>query len=143
MTKIKWTPEIQDAFETLLGREENLTYAEIARRMSAQFGLAFTKNACIGQAYRTRQPQRPPKRQPRRKVIPMPDRIDAPILPKEARRLPGNRNLNILQLEYGVCKWPEGTNPPYVYCGHPTRDGASFCPEHRNIVYQTAKKHWE
>jgi hypothetical protein len=114
--------------------------------MNERFGGGFTRNCCIGRAGRLRLPPRAVRprpinpRKPKAKVINMPVRVDAPIMPREAVRRSNSRHLTILQLDYGVCKFPEGDNPPYLYCGHPTRDGASFCPTHYATCYQKPRK---
>lgn len=143
MSKIEWTSEIQDVFETLLGLEQNLTFQEIAKRLSEQFApRQFTKNACVGRAHRVRLPPRPVK--PRKsKGKTMPIQIDAPILPVEAQRAPNGHDLTIYQLRDGDCHYPsDEARPPYTYCGHATRDGLSYCPEHCKIVYQAPKQRW-
>lgn len=145
--KIEWTAEIDDFFETLLGQEENLTFKQIAQLMTERFDLPFTKNGCVGRAHRARMPPRAPHRvarKPRKaKVITMPVRVDAPIPPKEALRLTADRALTIYQLQYGDCRYPGNEErPPYSYCGRATRDGASYCPDHHRVVYQTPSKRW-
>jgi hypothetical protein len=143
--KIDWTHEIQDAFETLLGLEEALTFKEIAKRLTDQFGLPFTKNACVGRAHRTRLPLRPerPKIHRTLKGKMMSIRIDAPILPPEAQRTPNGHDLTIYQLHAGDCRYPsEGDRPPYTYCGRPALEGLSYCPGHCVLVYQAPKQRW-
>jgi hypothetical protein len=137
--KIEWLSEHDDALMTLLGREENLTFSEIHKRMVEQFALPFTRNGCIGRAHRLRLPPRPT---PRKKAIAMPVRVDAPILPKEARRPPNGRDLTIYQLGYDDCRYPAGERPPYSYCGEMTADGRSYCPKHCAIVYHAPNKRW-
>jgi hypothetical protein len=39
-----------------------------------------------------------------------------------------------------TCHWPEGDKPPYTYCGRPTCDGSSFCPEHYDRAYTKPRK---
>ena len=126
--KIIWTAALDDALETLLGREEKMTFKQICQLMTEQFGLPFTANGCIGRAHRLRMPPRPPRirtekrARPYRKVITMPIRIDAPILPKEAQRALNGRDLTLIQLREGDCRWPSaGDKPPYTYCGRPTQ----------------------
>ena len=145
--KIVWTTELDDALETLLGREEKLTFKQICQLMADQFDLPFTANGCIGRAHRLRMPPRPPRtprpekrKRPYRKVITMPVRIDAPIIPKEAQRSGNGRYLTLIQLREGDCRWPSaGDRPPYTYCGRATLRGASFCPGHYGIAYHTPR----
>ena len=95
-----WTPEALDLLETLAGLEENLTYSEIARRMTAQFGIRFTKNSCIGRGRRLGLPPRrlrngSPDLQPAAPLHSV--QAIAPIEPVEARRKPNGRDLTMLQ----------------------------------------------
>lgn len=141
--KIEWTNEVQDCFETLLGREENLTFREIAKRLTDQFGIPFTKNACVGRAHRMRLPPRPAHAAKPKKLKGkmMSIRVDAPILPPEAQRPPNGYDLTIYQLHEGDCRYPsKGDRPPYTYCGHPTESGLSYCPAHCDIVYQSKQR---
>lgn len=147
--KIEWTSEIQDAFETLLGLEEALTFNEIAKRLSEQFNLPFTKNACVGRAHRMRLPPRPArpevpsnkKRKSKGKMMPI--RVDAPILPPEAVAPSNGHGLTITQLHAGDCRYPsDDARPPYTYCGKPAHGGLSYCPEHCAIVYHAPNKRW-
>jgi hypothetical protein len=146
--KVTWTPEIDEALELLMASDENFTFETMSDQLTKQFGLPFTRNACIGRAHRLRLPPRPPRprtearTRPSRKVITMPVRVDAPIVPKEALRRNG-RELTLIQLEQGLCKWTGvdlETNPPYTYCGKPTTGGLSYCPGHYVRVYHPAKK---
>lgn len=146
--KIIWTDEIKDAFEILMGREENLTFVEIARRMSDAFGLEFTKNACVGHAHRMRLPPRPVRKKvpsnkslkSKGKMVMLRVRVDAPILPREAQRSPDSHDLTIYQLREGDCRYPSNeTKPPYTYCGQATEFGLSYCPHHCEIVYNAPK----
>lgn len=143
--RIDWKPEHDEALELLLGDENNLSFKFIAERLTKQFGLPFSKNGCIGRSHRLKLPPRPPRavvgrwrQRKSSKVVQFPNRIDAPILPKEARKH-GDGYLTILQLGYGDCKYPFGDRPPYLYCGRPTRDGASFCSECRKTCYVEAR----
>lgn len=107
-----WT---EDMKETLIRTAaEGLSYGEIAKQMTAAFGIEFTKNSLIGMARRLGVPRRPP-------VI----KQDQPVL--------------ITDLEWGMCKWPLGETydrPPYFYCGKTTGDiGVSWCKAHRKRVF--------
>ena len=139
-----WTPEALELLETLAGLEENLTYSEIARRMTTQLGIRFTKNSCIGRGRRLGLPPRrlrngSPNLQPAAPLHTA--QAIAPIEPIEARRKPNGRDLTMLQLRDGVCHWPSDEDkPPYTYCGRPTRLGNSFCARHRQVAYNLPKR---
>ena len=138
-----WTTEALELLETLAGLEENLTYREIAQRMTEQLGVRFTKNSCIGRGRRMGLPPRP-LREHRSSPSIQPETAFAPIEPIEARRKPNGRDLTMLQSRAGTCRWPsDGDRPPYTYCGKPVTDiGGSWCREHYGVVYQKPRKTW-
>jgi GcrA cell cycle regulator len=145
--RIFWTREHDDALMTLLGLEENLTFAMIAKRMSEQFGLDFKRNGCIGRAHRLRMPPRPPRdpvtHKPMDRMITVRSSIDAPILPIEARRKSNGRDITIYQLGNGDCRWPEGERLSTSYCGQQALDGRPYCAEHCARAYNSPTKRWE
>jgi hypothetical protein len=139
-----WTSEALQLLETLAGLEENLTYREIAQRMTKQLGVRFTKNSCIGRGRRMGLPPRrlrngSPDLQPAAPLHSV--QAVAPIEPIEARRKPNGRDLTMLQLRDGVCHWPSDEDkPPYTYCGRRTQLGNSFCAAHSRIAYNAPRK---
>jgi hypothetical protein len=141
-----WTPQIDDRMREL--HATKLTFTEIAARLNADFGLSTTRNACIGRGRRLGLPLRahpPPRSTP--KKLPKP-RIrkkrqrqpPTPIVPDAPAIVPGR--LSMLQLTYGVCRWPSGTKPPYTYCGEPVYGDKAFCLEHCRRAYQKPEKTW-
>ena len=146
----KWTPAALEMLDTLahLEGEQQISYREIAEKMTERFGITFTKNACIGMGRRLRMPPRPSplkKKRDGRMLVPKHVRIDAPIEPKEAWRPDEPQRLTIYQLRQGDCKWPLGdmmTRPPFLYCGQETKDGMSYCPEHCERAYNRPGKTW-
>jgi hypothetical protein len=132
-----WTPRALEMLEQLAGLEENLTYREIAERMTAELGVTFTKNSCIGRGRRMGLPPRPPREHRAAPSLAPADAVSAPILPRIPKPKDG-RLLTIYQLRRGVCHWPESElmeRPPFLYCGKHTRLGNSFCPGHSRIAY--------
>ena len=131
-----WTEEVIEAFCLLCGGEEQLTYKEIANRLSAQFNIQITKNSCIGKARRLNIPFRIASYhhhiEPIRVAPPVP--VEAPITPPLPRHRPSH-GMTIEQLRHDSCRYPEGIRPPYSYCGRKTKDGSSWCNQHKKVVF--------
>lgn len=115
------------------------SFKDIAEKLNREFGLALTKNACIGKAGRLGLEQRPrstPRPKPRKKhpqntpqLIVVPAwRVEPPTLPAASGRV------TIYQLHYGICHFPFGEQPPYAYCGAASKRG-SWCPHHERVIY--------
>lgn len=163
MLRAYWTQEMDDELKILLKREEQFPYAQIAIKISERFNRHVTRYSCIGRAFRLGLPIRTPRkskpyaRKPSANSVMAKAKVtrrmpvDAPILPVEAAlpiELPEtpdgihhSRDLTILQLRYGLCKWPDGEHAPYRYCGHRTEKGASFCPYHYDKAYKPGKEY--
>ena len=114
--KVVWTTLMIERLREIILGDENIKYAGAAEMMTAEFGITFTKNACIGKGRRIGLPPRGP-------VAP---KIEGPV--------------TIYELRDGLCKWPlseELTDkPPYMYCGLPTDDlGCSWCATHKKRVF--------
>ena len=141
-----WTAEALELLETLAGLEENLTYREIAERMTEALGKRFTKNSCIGRGRRMGLPPRPPRDHRASPSLQpeAPAQAFVPIEPVEARVKRNGRDLTMIQLREGSCRWTsDGNRPPYTYCGKPVMEiGGSWCAEHYRIVCQPARKTW-
>jgi hypothetical protein len=143
---ILWTPAIEAELERLLGLEENLSYEQIARKMTKDFGQTFTKNSCIGKARRMRMPPRAPKPYERTfgdrpRKPPRPDQPIEPVWPKHQKD-----GFTIYQLRDSDCRWIYAElmdDPPYSYCGKRTELGGSYCPEHIGCVYVKPGKRWD
>jgi hypothetical protein len=136
ITVTTWTPQIDDRLRKL--HLTKLSFTEISARLNADFGLSTTRNSCIGRGRRIGLPLRafppprstPPKpRKPRDRKKRQPP---TPVVPTIA-----TGRLDMTQLEYGVCRWPSGTKPPYTYCGEPVHNDRPFCLEHCRQAYQT------
>jgi GcrA cell cycle regulator len=42
----------------------------------------------------------------------------------------------LMDLRYGVCKWPEGDRSPYSYCGAKALETSSYCADHHRRAHQ-------
>jgi hypothetical protein len=135
--KIEWTTRLDDRLQAL--HAEKITFIRIAEILNAEFGLALTRNACVGRAHRIclqlRQKPKPPQRI--RKPIP-----NLSVRIKRAPPIaPGA--LTMLQLTRGTCRWPnDAARPPYTYCGAPVYDDRPFCLAHCKLAYQKPEKTW-
>lgn len=134
--KIEWTPRLDDRLQEL--HAEKITFVRIAEILNAEFGLALTRNACVGRAHRIclklRQKPAPPLR--KRKPLPMvPLKVKAPPIAPGA--------LTMLQLTQATCRWPsDAARPPYTYCGAPVYDDRPFCLAHCRLAYHKPEKTW-
>ena len=155
-----WKPEHSQALRDHLARGV-LSYAAIARALNAAFNTAYTRNATIGRARRmglsgsdhqdeSGRPKSLPKSRPlqlgrKRKRAAAPIRmvkLSRPVLKRAAALslrcvaiVP--RHLSLLQLERGDCRYPYGGDAegePFTFCGHPHRDGSSYCVSHFHLT---------
>ena len=124
--KVVWTAHMVQTLEKLV--LENVPYIEIAKLMTAKFGVPFTKSSCIGKGQRLGLPPR----------ISTMASGNGPIMPRLPRVKRGDP-VTMEQLSYGRCKWPLGKvtdRPPYLYCGKPAAsEGGSWCSEHSKKVF--------
>jgi GcrA cell cycle regulator len=141
MTKgIDWTSEMIHELKRLMGLDENLSFQVIAKRMSETFGVTFTRNSMVGKAHRLRMPPRPPREYV---IQPHSDRMMT-LRPPSQRSAPNRRRdgkVQLVDLNYGACKWPSGTGP-YLFCGKPVHDDRQYCLTHCRLAYQKPEKTW-
>jgi GcrA cell cycle regulator len=149
------TPGLNERLRELYARDGSaqLSMSMLADKLNEEFGTHFTRNAIVGRCHRLSLPGRPAPiirsyPQPKSKPGPKPMRIfkvDAPIMPREAVRLPDGNALTIYQLSYGDCRWPLGetfARPPFLYCGEPAIDGRPYCGTHCRQAYNAPAKVW-
>ena len=132
-----------------LGGADHMTMGQIAEKLSAEFKVELTKNSVIGRSHRLKLELRDNVPFVRRKATPMPKRkyrVDAPIPPLEAERLPEINVLTIYQLTHGDCHWPLGEMldyPPFLYCGQVAIEGRPYCAAHCRKAYNAPNMRWE
>jgi hypothetical protein len=137
---MSWNDAMLDRLR-VLHRDKKLSFSKIAARLSAEFGVRLTKNACIGMGRRI-------GLEPRPKVFPQPRYLREPpaetiaSMPQTLRwtvEQPqpgiGPNRISIWQLRNGVCHYPFGSRPPYGYCGNTTAGRAPYCPHHERVMY--------
>ena len=138
--------------------EKGMSFAEIARALNERFGTAYTRNAAIGRARRLglSVPQRADPAGP----FPAAKKPDARrIHQKRARNLANSagkpdtleraatlqlrcvaitpRHLALVDLEADDCRYPYGGDvegEPITFCGHPRREGSSYCVSHFHLT---------
>ena len=138
---LHWTEHMIDRL-TRLQRAGKLSFTEIAKTLSREFGVRLTKNACIGKARRLNLPMRKPVVVRKPKAEPQVPEIEPETVPHvrpawtvEPPTLPkASGRITVYQLQCGVCHFPFGERPPYAYCGNSAFRG-SWCPHHERVVY--------
>jgi GcrA cell cycle regulator len=138
--------------------EKGVPFSEIARALNERFATAYTRNAAIGRARRMglSVPQRPGGAGP----FPAAKKPDAKrIRERRARNLlkPVTklatferaavlqlrcvaitpRHLALVDLEADDCRYPYGGDAegePITFCGHPRREGSSYCHQHFHLT---------
>ncbi len=151
--QINWPPEHCDALRECLAK--GMSFAEAAGAINARFDAAYSRNATIGRAKRmglaaldrpkrlSRAPQE--SKPPRSDKNCRPAAESKPELPAAERPhrvrlrcvqiMP--RHLSVVELEAGDCRYPYGGDTDgegITFCGHPQREGSSYCLGHFNLT---------
>lgn len=143
---VAWTPEMVDALAA--HRRDGTTYKDIARLMSAQFGVTLTVNGCSevakrkGIARRRSKAYAPSfkattpgkKKPPNRRALSVYQDEPAPALS------PDGKPYTILSLTKRTCTWPRsGSGADTTFCGHRvTCGGGSWCAYHRKRGFKNS-----
>ena len=151
-----WAEEHSRALREYL--EKGLSFSRIAKAINARFNTAYSRNATIGRARRMglSAPERinmstPGKPRPRPRLArlhKMRARLAAksrpkPVVRKRAAKLKLRcvgvvpRHLSLLELEHGDCRYPyggEAEGEAVTFCGHPRREGSSYCVAHFHLT---------
>ena len=111
---MSWTDERIEVLKTLWG--QGMPASEIAETL----GDGVTRNSVIGKAHRLQLTGRP-----------------SPISRKNAPKGP-----TLLVMTDRMCKWPIGDPKMkgFHFCGRVVDLSTTYCPEHRAVAYQPAKK---
>ena len=85
-------------------------------------------------------PEPAPKRvrKPAAQLLPKKRRLPGPRLPKVVMQKPDPPigSFTLMDLHYGVCKWPENDGAPWLYCGAPALENESYCADHHRRAHQ-------
>jgi GcrA cell cycle regulator len=138
--------------------EKGLPFSEVACSLNARFGTAYTRNATIGRARRLGLST--PHRFNPASAFPAMKKPDAKRIRQKQARLPGKsapkhtileraavlqlrcvaiapRHVMLVDLEPDDCRYPYGGDAegePITFCGHPRRDGSSYCSSHFHLT---------
>jgi GcrA cell cycle regulator len=143
--------------------KKGMTFSEAARALNERFGTAYSRNAALGRARRMglssperadrRARVRPPKppKQPKPAAARLhklrerarsgsPAKVDvreraAALQLRCVAIIP--RHLALVELGAGDCRYPYGgdaESEPITFCGHPRRDGSSYCVLHFHLT---------
>jgi len=150
----------EEAHSTLLRElvDKGVTFSEIARALNARFNTAYTRNAAIGRARRMGLSL--PQPAGSSSVFQAPKRADIRRISKKRTRLSAQppaklsskqraatlqlrcvaitpRHLALVDLEPADCRYPYGGDvdgEPITFCGHPRREGSSYCSSHFHLT---------
>jgi GcrA cell cycle regulator len=106
-----------------------------ARIVADEFGI--TRNAVIGKAHRLglshpKLPARPRVAKALKlKINPVLIRLVPKPKAPQCEPEPNARNLTVLELEPGDCKWPVTPDHEFKFCGHPSEEGKPYCAHHQ------------
>ncbi len=144
--------------------ETGMSFAQAAKALNERFGTAYSRSAAIGRARRMgfsgpKQPgearpdtpdpkQRKPDLQRLLKLRAKTLAADPQTVPKPSTferamalqlRCVGisPRHLALVDLEDGDCRYPyggEADGEPITFCGHPRREGSSYCTSHFHLT---------
>jgi len=115
-------------------QDASLAFSDIANRLSAEFGVPFTRNAVIGRAERNNmvRPKLRLRPQRRKKTAVQIARTKPPRNVREA--LPSGAYL-LEELGPGDCRWPTGDRSPFTFCGAGTVEDKPYCAAHCQLSY--------
>lgn len=135
-------------------RAEGLSFSICADALGRQFGVAVSRNACIGKAGRlgvpgNKRPVARPRAAAKRKVPTvrnflrsLPVKSAAPIetVSAEATELPPDQSpfaVRLLELNEGHCRWPLGDprEADFMFCGAAPIECRPYCLRHCRLAY--------
>lgn len=157
--QINWPPEHCDVLRDCLAK--GMSFAEAADAINARFGAAYSRNATIGRARRmglaaldrpkrlSKVPQesKPLRSRKNPRSHENNQRAAEPTSSTPAAERPHRvmfrcvqivpRHLPLIELEAGDCRYPYGGDADgeaITFCGHPQREGSSYCLGHFNLT---------
>ncbi len=157
MQSTDWTSEHSDALREYLAKR--MSYSEIAEAINVKFKTAYSRSAAIGRARRIglAGPDRAkdsPKHWPAPPKAPQPQprKLRERHAPEFIRPAPtfertetvnlrcveiDPRHLSLTDLEPDDCRYPYGgeeEGEAITFCGHPRRQGSSYCAPHFHLT---------
>jgi len=104
--------------------------------------LGLSRNSVVGKVHRLKLPP-PGKLKPiirmGREIAPNRATIRAKQIGEQYKLrcveiVPLNKTL--IELEPGDCRYPTSDDSPFLFCGHPKMDGASYCVPHFHLCHE-------
>jgi GcrA cell cycle regulator len=159
MQSMDWPPAHSAALREYFAK--GMSYSAIAGALNAKFGTSYTRNAALGRATRMglagpgpsgEQGKPAPEtgalgfleidsRKTRQRRVSefwlIPPVFKATEVEKLRTADIVPRNLSLIDLEDGDCRYPYGGNTDgetITFCGHPQRPGSSYCPAHFDLI---------
>jgi GcrA cell cycle regulator len=143
-----WLFEYRAALGTHI--KAGLSASQIAGELSIRFKRLFTRNAVIGKARReklqlqggTNKPGPKPKKattpaqRPDIAIRKAASAPKAPAVPFTPRPDPRPGQVPLLELAADGCRYPNGTEAPYLFCNQPALDGLPYCVNHAALCYR-------
>ena len=138
--------------------QNGLSFSQIAKAINARFRTSYSRNATIGRARRMglstpERLDRPVRPKPKPKVhserlrkvgaraVVKPRGKPAVLERAAALKLRcvgiAPRQLSLIDLQAGDCRYPYGGDKEgeaITFCGHPRRDGSSYCVSHFHLT---------
>jgi GcrA cell cycle regulator len=157
-----WAPDHSAALREFLAG--GMSFSAIAKALNQKFGTSYTRNAAIGRSKRMglsgpdRAEKRPdpvlnirsagPNRSRKAGSVRKAETGLIPEAPAPATPPPAEpvklrcvgvspRLVSLIELKPGDCRYPYGGDKdgePIVFCGHPRRDGSSYCTPHFHLT---------
>jgi len=154
-----WAPEHSAALREFLAG--GMSFSAIAKALNQKFGTSYTRNAALsrskrmgltGPARAEKRPERMLDAQPagrkRSGTAGKAREVLVPESPAPASRRPAEpvklrcvgispRLVSLLELKPADCRYPYGGDKegePIVFCGHPRREGSSYCTPHFHLT---------
>jgi GcrA cell cycle regulator len=148
-----WAPEHSAALREFLAG--GMSFSAIAKALNEKFGTSYTRNAAISRSKRMglSGPEQSVRRlervhnalpgRPRRSRRVVVSESPAPVSPAPAKPLRlrcvgiSPRLVSLVELKPGDCRYPYGGDKegePIVFCGHPRREGSSYCTPHFHLT---------
>jgi GcrA cell cycle regulator len=116
-----------------IGRQVGVSRSSILGKLSRMGMLRNDSRPKLPPMPRLQQPKpkaKPkPKKQEPYQSLPFPPAPPVPAPPPE----PAIGNYDLLDLKHGQCRWPEGSRPPYAFCGAPQVFDSSYCEIHHRL----------
>jgi len=154
-----WAPEHSAALREFLAG--GMSFSAIAKALNQKFGTSYTRNAALSRSKRmgltgpdqevrrleralNARPGRPKRSGKAGAARGVPVRESpAPASPRSAEPVKlrcvgiSPRLVSLIELGPGDCRYPYGGDKegePIVFCGHPRREGSSYCTPHFHLT---------